>query len=125
MQKIVWTPLGPVLLEADARVGWIVFQFLYVATSEEIFFRGYLITRLEHLFGTDHRHRMTPFLCIVISAASFALAHVVLQGSAIAALTFLPGLVLGWLFIKTRSLLAPVLFHGIANVFYVIILPMI
>jgi membrane protease YdiL (CAAX protease family) len=32
--------------------------------------------------------------------------------------TFLPGLVLAWLFIRTRALLAPILFHGLANVSY-------
>jgi len=33
-------------------------------------------------------------------------------------MTFLPGRVLGWLFIRTKSLLAPVLFHGLANTCY-------
>jgi len=27
-------------------------------------------------------------------------------------------LIFGWLFVKTKSLLAPVLFHGLANVCY-------
>jgi len=36
----------------------------------------------------------------------------------VSAVTFLPGLILGWLFIRTGSLLAPILFHGLANTFY-------
>jgi membrane protease YdiL (CAAX protease family) len=33
-------------------------------------------------------------------------------------ITFLPGLIFGWLLVKTKSLLAPVLFHGLANAVY-------
>ena len=35
--------------------------------------------------------------------------------------TFFPGVVLGWLFIRTEGLLASMLFHGSANVFYVLL----
>ncbi len=38
--------------------------------------------------------------------------------SDISILTFLPGLLMAWLFVRTRSLLAPILFHGLANVSY-------
>ena len=125
MKNMGWMTPAPVHLEGGAWTGWIVFQFLYVATSEELFFRGYLITRLERLFRTGRLNRISPWLCVVISAGLFALAHVIVQGSPTAALTFLPALALGWLFIRTRSLLAPILFHGIANVFYVLVQPAI
>jgi membrane protease YdiL (CAAX protease family) len=36
----------------------------------------------------------------------------------VAGLTFLPGLILAWLFLRTGSLLAPIVFHGLANVSY-------
>ncbi len=42
------------------------------------------------------------------------------QGRPTAALTFLPGLLLGWLFLRTGSLLSPILFHGLANVSYAV-----
>ncbi|MBW7992570.1 MAG: CPBP family intramembrane metalloprotease [Planctomycetes bacterium] len=45
-------------------------------------------------------------------------ADSIVQGRIILLLTFLPGLVLGWLFIRTKSLLAPILFHGLANTCY-------
>jgi membrane protease YdiL (CAAX protease family) len=125
LKETGWITPTPLFVKADAWAGWILFQFLYVATSEEIFFRGYLITRLERLFSADRFTLTAPFLCIFISASVFALAHVLLHGTFAAGLTFLPGLVLGWLFIKTRSLVAPVLFHGLANVFYALIQPMI
>jgi hypothetical protein len=59
-------------------------------------------------------------MTVLISAILFALAHWFVVGSPIAVLTFFPGLALGWLFLRTRSLLAPILFHGLANTFYAI-----
>jgi membrane protease YdiL (CAAX protease family) len=96
---------------------WIAYQFLYVAVGEEVFFRGYVLCRLHQLFA--RRHGLGSRAAILVSAALFALAHVVVwQGQVAAALTFLPGLVLGWLYVRTGTLLAPILFHGIANLFW-------
>jgi hypothetical protein len=61
---------------------------------------------------------MPPWIAIGISAACFALAHVIVQGRLTAVLTFVPGLILAWLFFRTGTLLAPILFHGLANVSY-------
>jgi membrane protease YdiL (CAAX protease family) len=60
-------------------------------------------------------------IAIFVSAGCFALAHVVVQGQITAALTFVPGVILAWLFLRTGSLLAPILFHGVANVSYAVI----
>jgi len=112
--------LSPVAPAGNHWLTWLFYQFMYVAIAEELFFRGYIQTRILTLM------RMLPaiqapmcrWMTICISAAVFALAHVIVKGSMLSALTFLPGLVLAWLFIRTRSLLAPILFHGLANAFY-------
>ena len=57
-------------------------------------------------------------IAIVVSATCFALAHVIVQGRMVCLLTFFPGLLLAWLFVRTRTLLAPILFHGLANIAY-------
>jgi len=57
----------------------------------------------------------------MLSAAFFAIAHAMVYGQLISVLTFLPGLILGWLFVQTRSLLAPILFHGLANTWYLFV----
>lgn len=173
----------------SSTLAWVVYQFLYVAVAEEVFFRGYLLTSMlgwrkspgaygptvrrsdsvpgegkkvrrkegKKVGGTPVRRsdsttvqghdsttvqqsdgptvrrsdRASSFLpsylrtflpssaschAIVLSAACFALAHWVAQGQAGGLLTFLPGLVLGWLYARTGTLLAPILFHGLANV---------
>ncbi|MBN1507618.1 MAG: CPBP family intramembrane metalloprotease [Sedimentisphaerales bacterium] len=112
-------PVRPVATGLYDRLTWLVYQFLYVAVAEEVFFRGYLQTNVMRSLG-DARPRRQQ-IAIVTSAGCFALAHVVVQGQIASVLTFLPGLILAWLLIRTRSLLAPILFHGLANVSYGVI----
>ena len=113
-------PLRPVPPTEQGWVSWLFYQFMYVAVAEEVFFRGYVQSNILKLTkpGKNGRHRLFKWLSIVLSAACFAVAHIIIQGRIILLLTFLPGLVLGWLFIRTKSLLAPILFHGLANTCY-------
>jgi membrane protease YdiL (CAAX protease family) len=116
-------PLPPVLVKSQSRVAWLLYQFLYVAVAEEMFFRGYLQNNILSIISsqTSSHQRLCQWISIVVSASVFAAAHVVVLGQIISVLTFLPGLVLGWLLIRTKSLLAPILFHGISNVCYLVI----
>jgi membrane protease YdiL (CAAX protease family) len=120
---------------------WLFYQFMYVAVAEEVFFRGYVQDNILRListvklgqYGLQQSPTLQPvrrsvcevgsfgdgaWISITLSAACFAAAHIIIQGQIISVLTFLPGLILGWLFIRTRSLLAPILFHGLANICY-------
>lgn len=102
---------------------WLFYQFMYVAIAEEVFFRGYVQNNILRIFESikKERHTLIQWISIIISAACFAAAHTLVQGELMSVLTFLPGLVLGWLFVRTRSLLAPILFHGLANVSYLFV----
>ncbi len=113
-------PLRPATPRSGQWFAWLFYQFMYVAVAEEVFFRGYIQSNIRRLVRTRKWGRALPgqWTPIVIAAACFAAAHVLVHGRMVSALTFLPGLVLGWLFLKTRSLLAPILFHALANVSY-------
>ena len=113
-------PLRPVLPQNQVWVYWLFYQFMYVAVAEEVFFRGYVQSNILRLTNPvmSKLPKLQQWTCIVISAAVFAVAHIIIQGKIISVLTFLPGLILGWLLIRTKSLLAPILFHGLANTFY-------
>jgi membrane protease YdiL (CAAX protease family) len=124
-------PLRPMLPGGQNWACWLFYQFMYVAVAEEVFFRGYVqgnILRLTSTvklgqYGVQQSPTLQSFgdgawISITLSAACFAAAHIIIQGQIISVLTFLPGLILGWLFIRTRSLLAPILFHGLANICY-------
>jgi membrane protease YdiL (CAAX protease family) len=120
-------PLRAVMLQSQGWFRWLFYQFMYVAVAEEVFFRGYVQNNILKTARAipQERSRQLQWISIIISAACFAAAHVVIQGEIISVLTFLPGLVLGWLFVRTRSLLAPILFHGLANVFYLFVAAMV
>jgi membrane protease YdiL (CAAX protease family) len=113
-------PLMPIFGRQHDWLSWLLYQFLYVAVAEEMFFRGYVQANVMKALncGRWRSSRSDQGIAILISAACFALAHVIVQGQITSAVTFLPGVLLAWMFIQTRSLLAPILFHGLANVTY-------
>jgi membrane protease YdiL (CAAX protease family) len=85
-----------------------LFHLLLVVLPEEVFFRGYVQSRLGR--GAGGRA-----FRILFGAALFALAHVVVETGWIRVAVFLPGVVMGWLREKTGGLLAPAGFHWLAN----------
>lgn len=112
----VQLPLCPIVPK-EKWLSWLIYQFLYVALAEETFFRGYLQSNILRLLTMATRKKLVllELLSVILAAAIFALSHSVILGGAQAALTFFPGLIFGWLFIKTKSLVVPTLFHGLAN----------
>ncbi len=115
-------PMRPIIPEGRFYI-WFCYQILFVAIPEEIFFRGYLQSNIIYLFSSlsGKKIRFLEWYGIIICAVAFALSHVVLLGSSISLITFFPGLIMGWLFFRTNSLLAPILFHVIANIGYGVI----
>lgn len=118
----ITVPLRPTFGPQHDWLTWLLYQFLYVAAAEEMFFRGYVQANVMRVLncGRWRSSRTDQGIAVLISASCFALAHVIVQGDPTATITFLPGVVLAWLFIQTRSLLAPILFHGLANVTYAV-----
>lgn len=113
-------PLRPAIDGRNGWLAWLLYQLLYVAVAEELFFRGYFQANVTQLLATrPWRSCIVPqFIAIVTSAGCFAFAHIFVQGRVVALVTFLPGLLFAWLFVRTRSLLGPILFHGLANISY-------
>ncbi|MCH9021983.1 MAG: CPBP family intramembrane metalloprotease [Planctomycetes bacterium] len=109
---------APPTYSINTWISWILWQFLVVAVAEECFFRGYLLNNLMSLINKPNLRNST--IIVIVSALIFALAHILLENTILSALTFLPGLILGWLYLKTHSLLAPVLFHAASNIFLVL-----
>ncbi|NPB07794.1 MAG: CPBP family intramembrane metalloprotease [Aquificae bacterium] len=94
-------PLGvPYLLRAECW-GFVLNQ-VGISFSEELFFRGYLMQRFSNLQVS----------------LMFALAHFVYWKSPNAILTFFPSLVLGFLYRRADSLLAPAIAHFSFNLLY-------
>ena len=93
-----------------------LFAIVVAPVAEELFFRGFMLPGIGKRFGKGWG--------IVISAIIFALAH--LQPGALGALVpiFLLGLLLAWLYIKTKSIwpciFAHFTYNSIAFVFMII-----
>lgn len=93
-----------------------VHQLLDVALPEEVFFRGYLQTRLNHAFGRP----LTAFgarwgLGLPLAAILFALCHLVF-GDVTQLKVFFFGVFAGWLRERTDSVVAPILYHAAGNI---------
>ena len=102
---------------ADLPVS-ILAQLVVVALPEELFFRGYLLGRLEEALPPRRR-----FLggglgkALLLSALLFALGHVLVDGNPRRLAVFFPGLLFGWLRSATGSILAGTLVHAASNLY--------
>ena len=95
-------------------------QLVVVAGPEELFFRGYLMGRLDDVFGRRGRFRLLgaevgPSL--FAQAALFALGHFAVDLAPHRLLVFFPALAFGWLRARRGTMVAPILFHAASNIF--------
>ena len=108
---------------------WSLTHLLLVALPEEYFYRGYLQTRFNDLFGGGHSDTPRTFLGFSranwLTSALFALGHVLVpvagSFSLARAAVFFPSLLFGWLRERTGSIIAPVVFHAAANMMVLIL----
>jgi len=92
-------------------------QLVVVALPEELFFRGFLLGKLEQRFPPKRRILGGGVgLALVISAAMFALIHLPKDGDPRALATFFPGLLFGWMRSATGSIMASTLTHAGSNI---------
>jgi len=122
-------PLGPgadhwVLLQREWTPAFWLFMAVgsygLVPVVEELFFRGYLQTRLTEDFG--------PLAAILITAVTFALSHGQYRKLSVLAIGMLvtiliEAICIGYVFYRTKSLLAPIICHAIGNIPNSLLLP--
>jgi hypothetical protein len=104
---LVWQALRGGLVVPRPSAGMVVSHLVFAALPEELFFRGYVQERL--------RSRWAAWPSIALAAGLFAAAHLLVEPGWMRAAVFVPGLVLGWLRERSGGLLAPTLFHWLAN----------
>ncbi|MEE8136425.1 MAG: CPBP family intramembrane glutamic endopeptidase [Thermodesulfobacteriota bacterium] len=107
------------LVVHDFTYSFILMQLLLVALPEEVFFRGYLQSKI----GNNIKG-------IIIVSLLFAVGHFVtlclggghnLAICSQAILTFFPSLVMGYLYLVSKTLWASIIFHFFANVVHIAI----
>jgi membrane protease YdiL (CAAX protease family) len=93
-------------------------QLVVVALPEELFFRGYLQSRLCERWPPTRRLLGAPVgLGLLVSSALFALGHVLVDFNPQRLAVFFPGLVFGWMRARTGSLAPAALFHALCNLY--------
>jgi membrane protease YdiL (CAAX protease family) len=127
-----WPIIHPALPTPPATgqlINWLLYQFLYIATFEEIFFRAYLQSNILAAISPNQQSSPAPnemldkhqWIAITISSAAFTAAHIIIHEDPAQTLVFLPAMIFGYLFARTTSLIAPIIFHAISNTAYCLI----
>ena len=90
-------------------------QILIIALPEEFFFRGYLQTQCDRVWGKPYRLWGAQVgIGLPLAAALFATCHVFFGGP-IRLIVFFPGLLYGWLRARTDTIAVPALYHAGSN----------
>lgn len=93
---------------ADLSIGFRIALIVVVAVTEEVYFRGYPIERLEEV-------TRSTWVAAVVSGLVFLVSHVSFSGL-LPVLASVPGMALWtWFYVRTRNLPASMLVHLIAN----------
>jgi membrane protease YdiL (CAAX protease family) len=112
-----WHVLHPGLRLPDGLAMMALAQVVVVALPEELFFRGYLMGRLEDALPPTRKILGAPLgWAWLLQAALFGLGHFLVTFSPGMLTRAIPGLLFGWLFARTRSILAGTLFHAACNI---------
>jgi len=92
-------------------------QLVVVAIPEEVFFRGYLMERLEQVWPPRKTLLGAKVgWALVVSSALFALGHLIVIPNPQRLAVFFPALVFGWMRARTGSIAAGATFHALCNV---------
>ena len=92
-----------------------VYMWCFVGLGEELLFRGLIQTDLTKAFGWRWG--------LLGASMLFAVMHLTWRSIPELGFVFLAGLVLGTLYWRTKSLVAPIIAHGVNNVILVSVLP--
>jgi len=112
---------GDMPFEASRSYWWLIelilLQIFLVALPEELFYRGYLQTRLDGLVGRERRVLgvNVNLTSIVLTSALFAIGHIVTIPHPARLAVFFPSLLFGWMRRATGGIAASVAFHAACN----------
>lgn len=105
-------------LHLTSTLNEITGQLALIALPEEVFYRGYLQTRLDDAWPGRVQVLGAPVgLSIVVTSAIFALGHVLTIHDPGRLAVFFPSLLFGWLRVRTGGVGASIAFHASCNLF--------
>jgi len=93
----------------------LVYMVVFVGIGEEVLFRGLVQRDMTNLLGWKGG--------LLGASLMFMVMHLTWRSIPELGFTFLVGMLLGYLYHKTRSLTAPIIAHGVGNTILVAIMP--
>ena len=109
------------LFGAPFHLGTVSFSlflfYLMVAVGEETFFRGFFYSSFENEWivkGVLSKNNL-------VSSVLFGAAHALVYYDPTMFKVFFPSLVMGWLYERSDSLIAPIIFHLCADLLYLFV----
>lgn len=90
-------------------------NLLIVALPEEIFFRGFIQSKLMEKWPISNQAKLPLHKATILTNLLFAFAHFVGTWQPLRLLTFFPGMLFSDLTLKHRSVLPAILFHFLCN----------
>lgn len=93
----------------------LIYMVFFVGLAEELLFRGLVQRDLTNMFGARWGLLGASFLFMVM--------HLTWRSVPELGYIFLAGMILGYIYQKTNSLVAPIFLHGVANTMLVAVLP--
>jgi len=107
---------GKSLIFNGLSLPFILVQLMLVALPEEVFFRGFLQQKLGNtvkgVIAVSFLFALAHFVTLCLTGDGFSVC-----GQAV--LTFFPSLVMGYLYMKTGTLWASIVFHFLANIVHI------
>jgi membrane protease YdiL (CAAX protease family) len=112
-----WLGLARGHLHLPDKFGLIAASYLIVtAIPEEVFFRGYLMERLERVWPPTRAVLGAKVgWALIVSSVLFAVSHVAVIPNPQRLAVFFPALLFGWMRARTGSIAAGALFHALCN----------
>ena len=95
----------------------LVYMVVFVSVGEELLFRGLVQRDMMNLLGWK--------LGLLGASLMFGVMHLTWRSIPELGFTFLVGVVLGYVYYRTRSLTTPIIAHGVGNTVLVAVLPYI
>ena len=115
--------IGSNPIESDRDLWWlfnfILGQLLLVALPEEVFYRGYVQSRLEQKYPRNRKFLgvKVSWKALIYTSGIFAIGHILTIPHPARLAVFFPSLLFGWMRNATGSVLSAVLFHATCNLF--------
>ncbi len=95
---------------AFPAINTLIFQLFCISFAEEVYFRGFLQQRLGN--------NLTGVLVVSLLFSIMHIPQLIFYNDIHSVMTFLPSLIMGYLYMRTSNTLPSIIFHFLANIVY-------